>query len=685
VARPLVLGVERPPCPDGHAGRIWLRGKYVGESTGFERTRFTCVPADPTSDRHNFTAVFSPRRPNHDHRDDPDFECDVCERDYKRAEGARTPHSNLFSVREMADTLVNIGQGKSYRESSRTIRRRIGRISTRPEHYRGEHSNNANLAIAFLDGFGEIVTSFNEPDHWPETVVLDSWPFRQGKPPEQLAEEREAKKKYAWPKIDHVLDRIAKKYRKRGLGTAAVFVAVGYQPGWRRGRPWLARVAGSEDEDSWEAFMRLLPGQPRWVISDRAKAIASAAARAWPDAYRYACEYHLFENAEQRLFDDDLVRRDRLELDPLWRSVRGAFKSPESWEKMKARAIARKAVALLAWIDENEELVLRQMNDRQPEIRVTNGAAESFLFQMVAKAFKGRLGLFRNIRRLDKLLALIQVEATGAADGPAYSRLIRAHLAKQEGRSQLDWKAYLDRDHADSIYLAMVEANARHRKLAAERNRVRDAPGKAARHRASREDYEKRRLALGLGPSPRGRPRQPKLESVRGMTVADIPWLLAEWHSVMNEGLDPATVKAGTGDYYWWKCPYGPDHEWQAQPRARALLAHGCPFCTGRITARSESLALTHPEIAAEWHPTRNNEITPWDKTWGSHFEAWWTCPTGFKTHDYQSRIASRTTMLTGCPTCALRAGKGARPKRYKRSKTIRRRPAQPRTGLDLA
>lgn len=101
----------------------------------------------------------------------------------------------------------------------------------------------------------------------------------------------------------------------------------------------------------------------------------------------------------------------------------------------------------------------------------------------------------------------------------------------------------------------------------------------------------------------------------------------------------------------WWKCHQGPDHEWAAIVRSRTIRGVRCPFCTHRLLAVSESFASTHPDIAVEWHPTRNRDKRPEHFTFGSHFEAWWQCPI-YKTHVYQARISSRTSMLSGCRRC---------------------------------
>tara|TARA_Y100000310_G_scaffold72876_1_gene69028 strand:- start:3654 stop:3893 length:240 start_codon:yes stop_codon:yes gene_type:complete len=39
-----------------------------------------------------------------------------------------------------------------------------------------------------------------------------------------------------------------------------------------------------------------------------------------------------------------------------------------------------------------------------------------------------------------------------------------------------------------------------------------------------------------------------------------------------------------------------------------------------------KSLAETHPEIAAQWHLTKNEDLTPYDVTAGSGRKVWWKC-----------------------------------------------------------
>jgi DNA-directed RNA polymerase subunit RPC12/RpoP len=65
---------------------------------------------------------------------------------------------------------------------------------------------------------------------------------------------------------------------------------------------------------------------------------------------------------------------------------------------------------------------------------------------------------------------------------------------------------------------------------------------------------------------------------------------------------------------------------------------------------REESLLSLHPEIARQWHTTKNGSLTPAMVTVYSGKYVWWTCDKG---HEWQSRIAHR--VIAGCPYCSGR------------------------------
>ena len=59
---------------------------------------------------------------------------------------------------------------------------------------------------------------------------------------------------------------------------------------------------------------------------------------------------------------------------------------------------------------------------------------------------------------------------------------------------------------------------------------------------------------------------------------------------------------------------------------------------------------MLYPDLAAQWHPTRNGQLRPQQVTTGSGKKVWWRCPAD---HDWEAVVYSRTKAGTGCPVCA--------------------------------
>jgi len=78
---------------------------------------------------------------------------------------------------------------------------------------------------------------------------------------------------------------------------------------------------------------------------------------------------------------------------------------------------------------------------------------------------------------------------------------------------------------------------------------------------------------------------------------------------------------------------------------------YGCGFCSGHQVGISNCLATKNPELAKEWHPILNGELTPYDITCGTPQYAWWICEKG---HEWYANISHRTDG-NGCPYCSGR------------------------------
>ncbi len=141
-----------------------------------------------------------------------------------------------------------------------------------------------------------------------------------------------------------------------------------------------------------------------------------------------------------------------------------------------------------------------------------------------------------------------------------------------------------------------------------------------------------------------------------GESFADrYPDVATEWHPTRNGGLQPTAVKPASAKRVWWQCSAG--HEWAVPPSDRQR-GEQCPTCAARQRALTKatpkpgrSLADLHPEIAADWHPTKNAPLTAADVNPGSKAKRWWQCRTcGW---EWETDPDHRARSKRGCPGCA--------------------------------
>jgi len=128
------------------------------------------------------------------------------------------------------------------------------------------------------------------------------------------------------------------------------------------------------------------------------------------------------------------------------------------------------------------------------------------------------------------------------------------------------------------------------------------------------------------------------------------PDVAKEWHTTKNGDLTAYDVRPYSNKKVWWKCLEGSDHEWEASPGTRVQGA-GCAICSGYKAVKSNCLATLYPNIAKQWHPTNNGDLTPFDVVPNSNKKVWWKCPEE-NDHEWESRINSRINS-EGCSICA--------------------------------
>jgi hypothetical protein len=124
------------------------------------------------------------------------------------------------------------------------------------------------------------------------------------------------------------------------------------------------------------------------------------------------------------------------------------------------------------------------------------------------------------------------------------------------------------------------------------------------------------------------------------------PELAKEWHPIKNGSKTPKDITAFTHEKGWWMCSRG--HEWNAMVSNRSR-GRGCPFCAGRLPCADNCLQTVNPELAREWHPTKNGSLKTRDVTTGTHRKVWWVCNRG---HEWEGTVDSRSRGR-GCPYCA--------------------------------
>ena len=132
------------------------------------------------------------------------------------------------------------------------------------------------------------------------------------------------------------------------------------------------------------------------------------------------------------------------------------------------------------------------------------------------------------------------------------------------------------------------------------------------------------------------------------------PELVKEWDSEKNQHIRPENCSPRSQNNVWWKCDKG--HSWQATVCNRTRKWKGaCPFCSNRKYCTDKSLARIRPDIAKDWHHTKNAPLTPSDVMAGGSKNVWWICKHG---HEWQAPIGRRVFSGSGCSKCTLQTSR---------------------------
>lgn len=126
------------------------------------------------------------------------------------------------------------------------------------------------------------------------------------------------------------------------------------------------------------------------------------------------------------------------------------------------------------------------------------------------------------------------------------------------------------------------------------------------------------------------------------------PNLVEDWDYEENIN-NPECFLPGSGAKVSWKC-HSCGNKWKAVISSR-VNGRGCPYCSGaRVMPGVTDLMTKNPEIAQEWHPTKNGSLMAKDVSYGSKKKVWWICPKG---HEYEQYVCKRTLRGMNCPICS--------------------------------
>ncbi|WP_432176680.1 zinc-ribbon domain-containing protein [Streptomyces sp. Tue6028] len=142
-----------------------------------------------------------------------------------------------------------------------------------------------------------------------------------------------------------------------------------------------------------------------------------------------------------------------------------------------------------------------------------------------------------------------------------------------------------------------------------------------------------------------------------GRSLAEVrPDLAAEFHAELNAPWAATDLTSGSDRKMYWHCVANLGHAPYLQSIANRRKS-GCPACVNRVVTENNSLLAVSPQIAAQWHPSKNGSVSPGEIVAGSNRRVWWKCARG---HEWQAHVSTRVAQQTGCGICCRRQQSGA-------------------------
>lgn len=134
------------------------------------------------------------------------------------------------------------------------------------------------------------------------------------------------------------------------------------------------------------------------------------------------------------------------------------------------------------------------------------------------------------------------------------------------------------------------------------------------------------------------------------LAICIAPKKMELFHPTKNGSMNPTKLTYGSHKKVWWRCIN--DHEWQSSVKEALKVSYLCPYCERLRPSEEYNLNTEYPNIAASWHPIKNNGRQPMDVLPGCNDKVWWQCEQG---HEWNAQINARVRYKLGCPYCSGR------------------------------
>lgn len=137
---------------------------------------------------------------------------------------------------------------------------------------------------------------------------------------------------------------------------------------------------------------------------------------------------------------------------------------------------------------------------------------------------------------------------------------------------------------------------------------------------------------------------------VRQSLATKYPHIADEWDKEANGALTPDMIAPASTKKVFWVCKRG--HKWASKVDSRTRHDSPCPVCARLSrTGVYHSLETDFPDLAKEWHPTKNGDTRPDDISPTTNRHYWWKCHKCG--NEWETRVDVRTRSgLPGCNKC---------------------------------